>query len=114
MGIRTELTWKWGSPILNVGKRKDTPSTCAWQNPHADCKGLFQGDVGNLADVSGTFGAWLSCHHGRNAVGSHHALSGVGEGGTRDLGWNSTQLLSNPCHYHILRIVASNVADEGG
>lgn len=96
------------------GKRKDTPSTCVWQNPHADCKGLFQGDVCNLADVSGTCGARLSCHCGRNAVGSCHALSEVGEGGTRDLGWNSTQLLSNPRHCQIQRIVASNAADEGG
>lgn len=85
-----------------------------WENPHADSKGLFQGDVGNLADVSGTCGARLSHHSGRDAVGSHLALPEAGEGGTRDLGWNPTQLLSDPCHHHVQRVIASDTADEGG
>lgn len=70
--------------------------------------------MGNLADVSGACRAGLSCHGGRDAVGPHHALPDAGEGGTRDLGWNSTQLLPNPRHHHIQRIVASRTADQGG
>lgn len=115
MSISTEpkVACKQGGPSLDPGQENGHSSTCVWQNPHADCQGLLQGDVGNLADVSGACGAWLGRHRGRNAVGSHHALPEAGEGSTRDLGWNATQFLSNPRHGHIQRIVAGNAADQG-
>uniref|UniRef100_A0A8C9IXX7 Uncharacterized protein n=1 Tax=Piliocolobus tephrosceles TaxID=591936 RepID=A0A8C9IXX7_9PRIM len=86
----------------------------AWDNLGAGPKGLLQRDVGDLAGVSGTCRARFCDERGGDAVGACHALPEAGKGGTRDLDWGSAQLLSGPRHCHIQRIIASNVADEGG
>uniref|UniRef100_A0A2R9C3R5 Uncharacterized protein n=1 Tax=Pan paniscus TaxID=9597 RepID=A0A2R9C3R5_PANPA len=96
---------------------KDDSQGCSptwWDNLGAGPKGLLQRDVCDLAGVSGTCRARFCGERGGDAVGACHALPEAGEGGTRDLGWGSTQLLSGPCHHHIQRVIASNVADEGG
>lgn len=98
--------------MIDVG-RGGHPSTW-WGHPGAGLDGLLQGDVGDLTSVSGTCRARFCPQEGGNAVGALWALPEAGEGGIRDWDWGSTQLLSGPRHSHIQRIIASDVAAEGG
>lgn len=70
--------------------------------------------MGDLAGVSGAFRARFCLQEGGDAVGARCALSEAGEGGPRDGDWGSTWLFSDPRHSHVQRIIASDVADEGG
>lgn len=79
-----------------------------------DPHGFLQGDVGDLAGVSGSRRARLRRQGGGDAVGASWALPEAGEGGARDRGWGATLLLPGPGHRHIQWVVASNIADEGG
>lgn len=85
----------------------------SWGSPGAGTNGLVQGDVGDLAGVSGTCRTRFCFQRGGDAVGACWALPEAGEGSIRDFDWGSTQLLSDPRHSYIQRIIAGNVADEG-
>lgn len=100
------------SPGVVVGKGGHSHTW--WGNPGVGPQGLLQGDVGDLAGVSGTHRARLCRQEGGDAVGACRALPEAGEGGARDWGRGSTQLLPDPRHSHIQRVVASDTAEEGG
>lgn len=70
--------------------------------------------MGDLAGVSGACRARFCCQEGGDAVSARWALPEAGEGGARDWDRGSAWLLSGPHHGHVQRIIASNVADEGG
>jgi len=85
-----------------------------WGDLGAGPEGLLQGAVGDLAGVSGACRARFYRQEGGDAVGACWALPEAGEGGTRYWDWGSAWLLSGPRHSHVQRVIASDVADEGG
>lgn len=85
-----------------------------WGNPCVGPQGFLQGDMGDLAGVSGSCRARLCRQGGGDAVGASWALPEVGEGGARDGSRGATLLLPGPSHRHIQGVVAGNTADERG
>uniref|UniRef100_A0A4X1UR06 Vesicle associated membrane protein 1 n=1 Tax=Sus scrofa TaxID=9823 RepID=A0A4X1UR06_PIG len=67
-----------------------------------------------IVSVSGTRRARICCQGGGDAVGACCALPKAGEGGVGDWNQGSAQLLPDPRHRHIQRIIASDTADEVG
>lgn len=102
-----------GAANPSMGLGKEGHSLTLWGNPGVGHKGILQGDVGDVAGVSGTRRARICCQGGGDAVGACCALPKAGEGGVGDWNQGSAQLLPDPRHRHIQRIIASDTADEG-